>query len=338
VRRAQTGPDSKAVAFSGRLFQRLLAAYPEGHRREYGPAMAQLFRDQCRDAWGDGRGWGLIGLWLRVLPDLVKTSVLEHLSTLKERKTMFERISTLLTPRSSPLVVFIAVFVPVFLLVVATSTFVTFILPESYASTARVLVRQQAGEVTRTPGDQASVSTWDPYFLRTQFELIQSETVLGKVINGLDLNQAWGRKYANGSPLKHSETLALLKSRIDLRPVRGTDLIEIRVFSDQPAEAAQLANATAESYREYRLHIVPVEIVDKALPGLKPVRPNKPMNIALGIFGGMLLALTAGAAMACIAAWLRRRSRGTGAPPATGAAPPPDFPKADGPRAKSTLA
>ena len=121
-----------------RLFQRLLAAYPKEHRREYGPAMAQLFRDQCRDAWRDGRGWGLTGLWLRVLPDLVKTSVLEHISTLKERKTMLERIGMLLRPRSAPRFVFIAVFVAVFLLVVATSTLITFLLPESYSSTARV--------------------------------------------------------------------------------------------------------------------------------------------------------------------------------------------------------
>jgi capsular polysaccharide biosynthesis protein len=345
----RTEPESKAVALSGTLFQRLLAAYPKAHRREYGQPMAQLFRDQCRDAWRGGRGWGLTWLWLRVLPDLVKTSVLEHISTLNERKTMLERIITLMTPRSAPLVVFRAVFVPVFLLVAGTSTVVTFIMAESYASTARVLVRQQAGEVTRTPGDQASVSTWDPYFLRTQFELIQSETVLGKVINGLDLNQAWGRRYANGSPLKPSETLALLKARMDLRPVhvtrsrpvdstRWAGLIEIRVFSEDASEAAELANAIAQSYREYRSRIIPTDIVDRAVPGLRPVRPNKPLNIALGILGGMFLALTAGAGMAGIAAWIGRRSRGTGAPPGKGAVPPPDLPPGDAKCPKSTLA
>jgi len=87
MRRAPTGPDSKALALSGRLFQRLLAAYPKAHRREYGQAMAQLFRDQCRDAWRASRGWGLTALWLCVIPDLVKTSVLEHISTLKEPVT-----------------------------------------------------------------------------------------------------------------------------------------------------------------------------------------------------------------------------------------------------------
>jgi capsular polysaccharide biosynthesis protein len=310
--------------------------------------MAQLFRDQCRDAWRGGRGWGLTWLWLRVLPDLVKTSVVEHISTLKERKTMLERISTLLRPRSAPRLVFIAVFTVVFIFVVAGSTLITFILPESYVSTARVKVEQAASEVTRMPGMPAPEAGYDPYFLKTQFEVIQSQAVLDKVINNLDLNQAWGRKYASGAPLRASETLALLKVRMDLRPVRGTrihpvgdtrntSLIEIRVFSEQPTEAAQLANAIAQSYRDYRSHIVPAEIVDTAVPGLRPVGPNKPLNITLGIFGGMLLALAAGAGVAGLAAWIGRRSRGTGTPPATGAAPPPDFPKADSPRAKSTL-
>ena len=335
--RPHNEPDGKAVAFSGRLFQRLLAAYPKEHRHQYGPAMAQLFRDQCRDAWACGRGWGLTGLWLRVLPDLIKTSVLEHLSTLKERKTMLERISLLLRPRTAPRRVFIAVFAAVFLLVVATSTLITFILPEHYSSTVRVNVRQEASEVTRTPGLPAPVGPYDPYFIKTQFDVIQSEVVLGKVIDDLDLNQAWGKKDTGGSPLKTSETLTLLKGRIDLRPVRNSSMIEIRVFSDDASEAAKLANAIAWSYREYRSGTSPAEIVDMAVPGLRPVRPNKPLNIALGILGGMFLAVVAGAAMAGIAARIGRKRRGTGAPPGMGAVPPSDLPPADGGRAKSTL-
>jgi capsular polysaccharide biosynthesis protein len=323
VRPAHGEPDSKAVDLSVRLFERLLAAYPQEHRREYGPAMAQLFRDQCRDAWHHGRGWGLTGLWLRILPDLVKTSVLEHLSTFKERKTMLERISSLLPPRSAPRRVFIRVFGAVFLIVVATSSLVTFILPESYSSTARVKLNQDASEANRTPSAHVPVGRYDPYFLKAQFEVIESEAVLGKVIDALDLNQAWGKKYAGGSPLKTSETLALLKGRIDLRPIRNTTLVQICVFSDDPSEAAKLANAIARTYQERRLGIQGAEIVDLAVPGLRPVRPNKPLNIAMGILGGLLLALVAGAGIAGIAAWLGRRSCGAGAPPPTGEVPPP---------------
>jgi capsular polysaccharide biosynthesis protein len=247
--------------------------------------------------------------------------MLEHVSTFKERKTMLERIGMLLRPRFAPWFVFIAAFVPVFLLMVATTTLITFIMPESYSSTVRI-------KPAWTMNDRAG---------QLEFESIQSEAVLGKVIDALDLNQAWGKKYAGGSSLKTYEALPLLKARLDLRPVRGADLIEIRVFSDDRDEAAKLANAIADTYREDRSSAFSVEIVDKAAPGLRPVRPNKPLNIALGILGGMLLALAAGAGMAGVAAWIGRRSRGPGAPPTTGAAPPPDLPHANGRPAKSGL-
>ena len=94
---------------------------------------------------------------------------------------------------------------------------------------------------------------YDPYFIQTEFELIQSEVILGKVIEDLDLNKEWGKKYANGDRLKTSETIALLKARIDLRPVRNTSLIEIRVFSEKAEEAAKIANAIAEAYKAHRL-------------------------------------------------------------------------------------
>ncbi len=306
MRHIPTEPDGKAVALSGRLFQRLLAAYPQAYRREYGPPMAQLFCDQCRDSWRAGRGWSLARLWLRVLPDLVKTSVLEHLSILKERKTMLDRIGSLLLLRSAPRSVFSAVFVVVFLLVVGTSTLVTFLLPDIYASTARI-------KVDLDLGNRAG---------QAEFEAIESETVLSKVIDDLDLNQAWGRKCAKGDRLTTSATLALLKERIELRPVRGTSLIEIRAFSEDRNEAAALANAIAHSYREYR-PLSPVEFVGKGVPGLRPSRPNRPLNIALGLVGGMLFASVAGAAMAGLAAWMRRRSAGTDTPPQTGVAPNP---------------
>lgn len=305
---------------SRQLYERLLALYPRAHREEYGPAMLQLFGDQCRDAWRDARGWGLAGLWLRVLPDLVKTSVLEHLATLNERKSMFERMAAMLRPRSAPSSVFVGVFVVVFLLVVTTSILVTFIMPESYASTARIKpgwsVNDRAGQA--------------------EFEAIESEAVLRKVIEDLDLNKAWGKKYAKGGRFKTSETIALLKARIDLRPVRGTSLIQIRVFSEDAPEAATLANAIAQTYSEDRTRSSPVEIVDKAVPGLRPVRPNKPLNIFLGVLGGMFLALAAGAVMAVIATLAGRKSRGKGLPSESGGPPPPNFPHSSvGTRARS---
>ena len=335
--RQSTEPESKAVALSGTLYQRLLVAYPRAHRREYGQPMAQLFRDQCRDAWRGDRGWGLTWLWLRVLPDLVKTSVLEHISTLNERKTMLERIGMLLRPRSAPRFIFRAVFAGVFTFVVGASTLITFILPESYGSTARVLVRQDASESSQKLDSRASLGPYDPYFIQTQMEIMSSQLVLEKVVNDLDLRTSWGRKYANSERLRPEEARAILQARVELRPVRNTSLIEIRAFSDQPSEAAQLANAIAQSYRDYRSHIAPADIVDMAVPGLRPVRPNKPMNIVLGLIGGALLALAAGAVIAGLAAWIGRRSGGTGVPTGGGTVPPSQPPQPDHRLARGTI-
>ena len=80
--------ESKAVAFSQRVYRLLLAAYPRAHRQEYGGPMVQLFRDQCRDAWKRRRIWGVIWLWLRVLPELLKTAIWERLTDRRERKNM----------------------------------------------------------------------------------------------------------------------------------------------------------------------------------------------------------------------------------------------------------
>src|ERR1035441_276896 len=143
------------------------------------------------------------------------------------------------------------VILAVFLLVVITATLVTFILPESFSSTTRIKIERDQSDVSGMT--ERAVGGYDPYFIQTEFELIQSEVILGKVIDDLDLNKEWGKKYANGDRLKTPETTALLKSRMDLRPVRNTSLIAITVYSEKADEAAKIANAVAQAYHRYRL-------------------------------------------------------------------------------------
>src|SRR5271166_2091527 len=134
------------------------------------------------------------------------------------------------------------VILAVFLLVVITATLVTFILPESYSSTARIKVERDQSDIATLAGQQV-MGSYDPYFIQTEFEVIQSEVVLGKVIDdpSLNLNVEWGKRYNGGQRFTTTETMAVLKKQIDLRPVRNTSLIEIRVFSENADEAARLA-------------------------------------------------------------------------------------------------
>ncbi len=144
------------------------------------------------------------------------------------------------------------VILAVFLLVVITATLVTFILPESFSSSTRIKIERDQTDISGFTDGGRMAAGYDPYFIQTEFELIQSEVILGNVIETLKLNQEWGRKYGDGNPLKTPETMAILKSRMDLRPVRNTSLVEIKVYSEKPDEAAKLANAIADAYQAHR--------------------------------------------------------------------------------------
>jgi len=144
-----------------------------------------------------------------------------------------------------------AIIITVFLITAIIATAVTFILPESYSSTARIKVENDVmdiGSITGMPQN----NSYDPYFIQTTFEIMQSQIVLSNVIAGMNLNVEWGKKYFNGETLKTSETMEILKQRMLLAPVKNTKLISITVYSDDKNEAAQLANAIAEAYRAYR--------------------------------------------------------------------------------------
>lgn len=177
----------------------------------------------------------------------------------------------------------IAVFITVFLITVIIATAVTFILPEVFASTCRIKVEQNVNQGT-------NAAIYDPYFLQTEFEVMQSQLVLEPVIAKLNLNVEWGKKYYNGETLKTTEAMEILKGRLSLAPVRGTKLIAITVYSDDRNEAGRLANAVAEAYQEYSAgKNTKVEIIDRAEPGRFPVKPNKPLNLILGAVLGVLL-------------------------------------------------
>lgn len=198
--------------------------------------------------------------------------------------------------------IFLPVFIAVFVLVLAAAALVTFMLPETFAAKARVLVDQPpvAGQTNASYAENSTA---------TEAEVIQSEFVLQPVVEQLDLNNKWGKKFAGGTPLRTVESLEILRKSIQVKPIRNTRLIEIQAFNENPDEAAALANAIAGSYRDRRQPDVKastpkseipghtaVRITDAATPEREPVRPNKPLNLALGVLAGILLGGCAGGA------------------------------------------
>ena len=148
------------------------------------------------------------------------------------------------------------VIISVFLLIAITATVVTFILPESYSSTARIEINPDiVSDIAGITGMQSTYAQYDPYFIQTEFSIMQSEKVLGRVIDKLGLNEAWGKKYNNGTPLKTEDTMQLLKQRMNLSPERNTKLIDITVYSEDKKDAMDLANGIAQAYHDYRLDL-----------------------------------------------------------------------------------
>ncbi len=69
------------IETSQKFFASLLNLYPRDHRADFAESMKQVFTDQCRDAYREKGIFGIFFLWLRVLPDLGYTAVLEHITS-----------------------------------------------------------------------------------------------------------------------------------------------------------------------------------------------------------------------------------------------------------------
>lgn len=162
-----------------------------------------------------------------------------------------------------------AVIISFFLLVVVTATLVTYFMPETYSSTARIEVEKDIPDVD-TFQTRQYIQPYDPFFITTQFEIIQSKTILYRVIEKLDLNRRWARRLGLDN-LRTDETFLLLKRQIKLSQTRNTSLIEITVYiegEENKNEAAEIANAIAEAYKDYRLE-TRMETTQKGLKALQ---------------------------------------------------------------------
>ena len=81
----------KLISISGRVYKALMFIFPTDFRREYGPLIAQAFRDISRDAYIDGNIRDIIYVWVRATSDLVGNAIAEHLTS-KERVMRLRRI------------------------------------------------------------------------------------------------------------------------------------------------------------------------------------------------------------------------------------------------------
>jgi capsular exopolysaccharide synthesis family protein len=155
----------------------------------------------------------------------------------------------------------------VFLLLFGTAAVVTYVIPREYSSFATIELRPDMTSV-RIFDDRPEAmnnSTYDPKFVPTQFQIISRKGVLYPVIDKLDLQKKWG---TNGETLPKEIAYDRLQRKFSLQEIRNTNLIQITVFSVDPAEAALLANTIAEVYMDQRI-AEQQNILSKGLEQLK---------------------------------------------------------------------
>jgi hypothetical protein len=86
--------DINLVAFSVRMYQLLLKAYPAKFQQEYGPHMVQVFQDCCLRTVRQGGRRGLFMLWALTFLDFIRSVFEQHLQKETEMsKSKFIKLS-----------------------------------------------------------------------------------------------------------------------------------------------------------------------------------------------------------------------------------------------------
>ena len=139
----------------------------------------------------------------------------------------------------------------VFLLTAVTTTVVTFLLPETYMSLSRISIEKDTSDIAPLLGMQSGPTAFDPYFIQTEFEKIQSQKVLDKVVSKCGLTEEW-KRLNGGKSLTEIEARKILEKAIDIRQFRNTSIIELRAYDRKPRWAQKIAQALAAEYQNHR--------------------------------------------------------------------------------------
>jgi len=139
----------------------------------------------------------------------------------------------------------------VIILVTLSGTCYTLMLDKIYMANTTIRVREDAMDIDVF--DRQFTPSFNPFFLKTEFEVIQSRTILSAVLDKLNLQQKWSSREDNkGGLIPRNICMTILERSVRVNQYRDTSLIEIQVYRDDAEEAQRIANEIAEVYRDFR--------------------------------------------------------------------------------------
>jgi len=172
------------------------------------------------------------------------------------------------------------------LLFLLISLVVTLVQPFQYESQVKILVIQKsAGSI-----DAYSASKSAERIGNNLAQVIYSSSFYSKVINsGFDIN-------ASFFPLDESKRRELWSRIVDADVPTGTTILEISTFHPDRDQATVLAQAISyvllrEADEYIGIDDVQLKVVDAPLTSEYPVKPNFLLNVAFGLFLGLLISI-----------------------------------------------
>jgi succinoglycan biosynthesis transport protein ExoP len=137
----------------------------------------------------------------------------------------------------------------VFLLVVATTVAVSLLLPKQYTGTASVVIDVKPDPVSAMLNPTMAM----PGFMATQVDIMTSDRVALRVIRDLKLldspniREQW-QTAAEGKGSIEQWLVDVLQKKLDVKPSRESNVIQVGYKAPDPRFAAALANAFANAY------------------------------------------------------------------------------------------
>ena len=176
-----------------------------------------------------------------------------------------------------------------FLLIFATAAILTYIMPRKFRGRVEMKIERMANKLPVFQSSTPDSMAFTDVFVKTEFETITKMETLYPVVDELDLVKKWE------SPSRQS-ALARLKGNLDTQSSVRSDFVVIEFYDPDPALAAAVANAVADSYMTRRVEVdsqqkeEALAMVEKQIAGQEMIRDKARLRMqeakkAAGIVG-----------------------------------------------------
>ena len=135
-----------------------------------------------------------------------------------------------------------------FFLVMVTAGVTTYFMPREYFSKVRMEVKPDGSGPIGVFGS-GMMRNYDPQFVATQFQILQTTEILYPVIERLELVKEFSPA---GQKLPMEQVYRRLRRAMQLQEVRNTGLIDIGIYDTDHQRAANIANTIGVVYVERR--------------------------------------------------------------------------------------